>query len=166
MDYILVRPPQYTIFILCALIHYNRAAILSLKRKSELQTFTLEAHAVDIQSILEHALRISKNQKIVQIVSRLQVFQADRSGWCPITLGRPGESGGYPLFVGFPRTAVDHHLAEYERLREEEEQYLRQRKLAADLQEHTDRMRVLEEQEKLDEQLMEQVKASFTARTD
>ena len=113
-----------------------RRALLSASDKQQLELFLSKAHPVDVQTVLRIARDLSRDPRARKLAQQMGVTGACDEALALQYLGTSSDTLAYPLLVSLPKAAVNEHVKQYQQIREDEERYLRQKKLAAELEEH------------------------------
>jgi len=159
MDHVLLQPPDHMIYILVAFLHHCRRPLLSVQNIHHLDMFRTQAHPVDVQTVLRIARDLSRDPRARALSENMGVHAVCDQ---PLTLQHLGSSSdtlAYPMLLSFPKAEVNNHVAQYEQIREDEERYLRQKKLAAELEDHAKRLASTERAVRLEDDLLEQARS-------
>jgi len=131
MDHILIKPTSFIYCVLIALLVHSRAAIMSLKSPSQMNLFLTRANPVDAKAVVRSAVLIAGDLRFARTLRQMQSMvgeeEEDREDRERVFLENRG-GGAYPLLANFPKASVGHLASLFEKVREEEETYLQQKK--------------------------------------
>jgi hypothetical protein len=159
MDHVLLQPPDHMIFILVAFLHHCRRPLLSVQNKDHLETFCTQAHPVDVQTVLRIARDLSRDPRARALSEDMGVHGVCDNKLTLQCLGSSSDTLAYPMLLSFPKAEVNNHVAVYEQIREDEERYLRQKKLAAEMEDEAKRIASKERAIRLEDDLLEQARS-------
>lgn len=112
-DHILANDVSFFYFVVVAYLHHNRASLLRLKTVDECKYFFSRANPVNINLLLGDAYRLMKKTP-KSFAPIMKPFHAvDR--------------GHYPVFNAYPEYIVNYQKKLREKIRMEEEDYLRKK---------------------------------------
>ena len=140
MDNMLVQPPDHLVYVLVALLHHCRRALLAAGNKQQLHLFLSQAHPIDVATVLRIARDLSRDPRARKLAQQMGVSGACDDALELQYLGSSDDTLAYPLLVSFPKAEVNNHLKQFAQIREDEERYLRQKQLAAQMEEHAQRL--------------------------
>ena len=158
MDHILVQPPDHLIYILVAFLHHCRRALLSVGNMEQLQVFLTHAHPVDVDTVVRVARDLSRDPRARKLAQQMGLMQVCDEPFNLQYLGSLTDTLAYPMLVSFPKAEVNNHVAQYQQIKQDEERYLRQKKLAADMEEHASRLARKDDAFRLEDALLEQAR--------
>lgn len=135
IDKLLVSPAQMAIYLLAAFAVHMRGALLSIDDASHITTyFTSRIHAVDLHSLFFIAGKMQETARQKNLFALYGLASPDSKS--PLIFLRPADqSSSYPLLTSFPDPDSNRNFAPMNRIREQEERYLRRKKLTAELEE-------------------------------
>ncbi|KAK3790424.1 hypothetical protein RRG08_015894 [Elysia crispata] len=132
-------------FLLVAAVAYNTCSRGPLMKCSELDDFKFFFHhrnAVNMKQVLKETYRLME-------ATPVDLHPQNTLGeFTPLT------KGNYPVFNKFPKFIVDYQVQERERIRQEEIDYLRQKRVTLDVQKETIQKQQEEEQWYRQQQLL------------
>ncbi|KAI8850295.1 hypothetical protein BC829DRAFT_389720 [Chytridium lagenaria] len=128
-DHIITNPPSYIYYFVVAYLRRFRTALLAITDTRDFKYFFTRKNPESVDAVLIEAY--SLHDKTPERLS-------------PTTYFAPFEpllSGQYPIFNKFPEFIVNYQSKMKERIRVDEEDYLRKRKLADEVNRLTDELR-------------------------
>ena len=159
MDHVLTQPPDHLVYILVAFLHHCRRALLSLETSSQIPVFTRKAHPVDPKTIVRIARDLGCDPRAHKIAEEMGVTGVVDEALQLTFLGASADTLAYPLLVSFPTEEVTSHMAQIQQIREDEERYLQQKRLAAEMEAHAERLAKSQAASQMGDELVEAARA-------
>ncbi|XP_019849062.1 PREDICTED: TBC1 domain family member 31-like [Amphimedon queenslandica] len=121
-DNVLSQPPSFLLMVAAAYISCARSALLKCTTVEDVEYFMRHQSTVNLKVVLQDAYRMQEaTPPAIHPHKTLGDF-------VPLT------SGAYPIFNKYPKYIVNYQLQEKERIRREEQEYLRQRQQTLELE--------------------------------
>ncbi|KAF1460638.1 TBC1 domain family member 31, partial [Spheniscus demersus] len=121
-DNIFSNHPSYFLMIVVAYIICSRAPLLHCHQTGDFEYFFHHRNNLDINAVIKEAYRLME-------ATPLDIHpQRTLDDFIPLTKGQ------YPVFNKYPNFIVDYQTREWERIRQDEIEYLRERQLAHELE--------------------------------
>ncbi|NXK06719.1 TBC31 protein, partial [Herpetotheres cachinnans] len=121
-DNIFSNHPSYFLMIVVAYIICSRAPLLHCNETVDFEYFFHHRNNLDINAVIKEAYHLMKATPL-DIHPRRML-----DGFIPLTKGQ------YPVFNKYPKFIVNYQTQEWERIRRDEIEYLRERQLAHELE--------------------------------
>ncbi|KAJ3108872.1 TBC1 domain member 31 [Phlyctochytrium planicorne] len=128
-DHLVTNPPSFVYYFVLAYLRKYRIALLATTDLRDFRYFFHRRNPVSVDAILLEAYRL--HDITPQKISPTSFFKSFE----PVLVGQ------YPIFNKFPEFIVNYQSKMKERIREEEEDYLRKRKLADEVNRLTEELR-------------------------
>ncbi|CAG9462793.1 unnamed protein product [Pedinophyceae sp. YPF-701] len=130
-DHMVSNPPSFLAYAVLAYMAHFRGAIMAADSGEEVDVFVRRCNALDVNKLIQLAYRMRDTTP--------DAIKLEDGAFLALP---PGDT--YPPFTGYPKSAVDLHLAERERIRAEEEAIARRRRVVHELEERTRAMQAQE----------------------
>ncbi|NWI95333.1 TBC31 protein, partial [Pitta sordida] len=117
-DNIFSNHPSYLLMIVVAYIICSRAPLLQCNQAADFEYFFHHRNNLNINVVIKEAYRLMEATPLVIHPQRML------EDFMPLTKGQ------YPIFNKYPKFIVDYQAQEWERIRKDEIEYLRERQLA------------------------------------
>ncbi|ESO96315.1 hypothetical protein LOTGIDRAFT_227074 [Lottia gigantea] len=132
-DNIFSRHPGFILMLVVAYAICARGPLTQCVELDDFKYFYHHRNAVDIKLVIKQALRLMESTPDdIHPVKLLEKFK-------PLTRGQ------YPVFNKYPKYIVDYQVQERERIRQEEDEYLRQKQLSLNTEQEAAKRRQEEE---------------------
>ncbi|TPX40312.1 hypothetical protein SeMB42_g04226 [Synchytrium endobioticum] len=129
MDHLITNGPAYIWYLAAAYLIHFKPALLRLDKLDDFKFFFQRPNPVALSSVLSLAYRLRRTTP--EQLSPATFLEA----FVPIPRGQ------YPVFNRFPKFVVDYQVRMRERIRKEEEDYLRKRKTTEEIKRLTEELR-------------------------
>ncbi|NWW81661.1 TBC31 protein, partial [Climacteris rufus] len=117
-DNIFSNHPSYLLMIVVAYVICSRAPLLHCNQAADFEYFFHHRNNVDINAVIKEAYRLMEATPLDIHPQRML------DDFTPLTKGQ------YPVFNKYPKFIVDYQAREWEKIRQDEMEYLRERQLA------------------------------------
>lgn len=132
-DNVFSNHPSFLLMIVVAYAMSARGPLMQCIELDDFKYFYHHRNAVDIKHVIKEAYRLmDSTPKDIHPETTLDDFK-------PLTMGQ------YPVFNKYPKFIVDYQVQERERIRHEEMEYLRQKKVSLEMQKETQKRQQEEE---------------------
>uniref|UniRef100_A0A8C3JUH8 TBC1 domain family member 31 n=1 Tax=Calidris pygmaea TaxID=425635 RepID=A0A8C3JUH8_9CHAR len=121
-DNIFSNHPSYFLMIVVSYIICSRAPLLHCDQKADFEYFFHHRNNLDINVVIKEAYHLMETTPLDIHPQRML------DDFIPLTKGQ------YPVFNKYPKFIVDYQTQEWERIRQDEIEYLRERQLAHELE--------------------------------
>ncbi|KAJ3385682.1 TBC1 domain member 31 [Entophlyctis sp. JEL0112] len=125
-DHFVTNPPAFMYYFMCAYLMASRTALLAAQRTEDYQYFFSRVNPVSIDKVIISAYRL--HSETPDEHSPVIFFESFK----------PLMRGQYAIFNKYPEFIVNYQSKMKEKIRADEKDYLRKRKIAADLSKLTD----------------------------
>ncbi|KAJ1562116.1 TBC1 domain member 31, partial [Nowakowskiella sp. JEL0078] len=116
LDHLLVNPPAFLLHFIVAYQIYFRKALLNCKKIEDFKKFYVHQNALNLSDLMDIARKLKRGTP--KILCPSTYFEK----FTPLT------TGNYPIFNQFPTFIVDYERKVKEKIRQDEDDYLRKRK--------------------------------------
>ncbi|KAJ3209747.1 TBC1 domain member 31 [Dinochytrium kinnereticum] len=128
-DHMITNPPSFLYYFVVAYLRRFRTALLAITDLRDFKYFFTRRNPVSVDSVLIDAYRLhDRTPEKLSPTTRFAPFE-------------PVLAGQYPIFNKFPEFIVNYQSKMKERIRVDEEDYLRKRKLADEVNRLTEELR-------------------------
>ncbi|NXK23138.1 TBC31 protein, partial [Arenaria interpres] len=121
-DNIFSNHPSYFLMIVVSYVICSRAPLLHCDQKADFEYFFHHRNNLDINIVIKEAYHLMETTPLDIHPQRML------DDFIPLTKGQ------YPVFNKYPKFIVDYQTQEWERIRQDEIEYLRERQLAHELE--------------------------------
>eukprot|EP00794_Sanderia_malayensis_P018697 gene18697-20585_t len=132
-DNIFSNHPSFCLFVIVAYLISSRQTLLSTTDIDDFKFFFHHRNAIDVNALIKETYRLYESTPDDIHPKRMI------SEFIPLTRGQ------YPIFDKYPKFVVDYLIQERERIRQDEQEYLRQKQMTLDFQKEAEKTRQEEE---------------------
>ena len=133
-DNVISNRPSFLLHLCVAYLTHNRISLLQCSHQSEFDYFFHRKNPVNVAKIVEAAYTYAQSTP-----AKIDPDENSYHPFFPLTIGQ------YPVFNKFPAYIVDYEIQERERIRDEEVRFLEQRALAVESRNQAESLRLAED---------------------